>query len=45
VRLAGVVLGTRVPVVLTSRADDIPARLASCAIAILMMHRNELTPE
>lgn len=44
-RLAGVVLGTRVPVVLTSRADDIPARLASCAIAILMMQRNALTPE
>lgn len=43
-RLAGVVLGTRVPVVLTSRADDIPARLASCAIAVLMMHRKTPTP-
>lgn len=38
-RLAGVVLGARVPIMLTSRADDISARLASCAIAILMVHR------
>lgn len=32
---AGVVLGARVPVVLTSRADDDRARLASCAVAAL----------
>ena len=38
-RLAGVVLGARVPIVLTSRADDAAARLASCAIAILMARR------
>ena len=41
-RLAGVVLGTRVPIVLTSRADDAAARLASCAIAILMVRRRPL---
>jgi phosphate acetyltransferase/phosphate butyryltransferase len=34
--IAGVVLGARVPIVLTSRADQTPARLASCAIALLM---------
>ena len=37
-RLAGVVLCTRVPIVLTSRADDTRARLASCAISVLMAH-------
>jgi phosphotransacetylase len=31
---AGVVLGARVPVVLTSRADDVMARVASCALAV-----------
>ncbi len=33
--LAGIVLGARVPIVLTSRADDARSRLASCAIAAL----------
>jgi phosphotransacetylase/acyl dehydratase len=32
---AGVVLGARVPIVLTSRADPVRARLASCAVAVL----------
>lgn len=32
---AGIVLGAKVPVILTSRADDEKARLASCAIAAL----------
>ena len=32
---AGIVLGARVPVVLTSRADSLRARLASCAVASL----------
>jgi len=32
---AGIVLGARVPVVLTSRADSLRARLASCAVAAL----------
>jgi phosphate acetyltransferase len=34
--LAGVVVGARVPIVLTSRADTAEARAASCAIALLM---------
>ena len=33
---AGVVVGARVPIVLTSRADGVRARLASCAVAVLM---------
>lgn len=33
---AGVVLGARVPIVLTSRADSPMARVASCAIGVLM---------
>jgi phosphate acetyltransferase len=33
--VAGIVLGARVPIVLTSRADSVRARLASCAIASL----------
>ena len=32
---AGVVLGARVPIVLTSRADSVRTRLASCAVAAL----------
>ncbi len=34
---AGLVLGAKVPIVLTSRADTPKARVASCALAILMM--------
>ena len=33
---AGIVLGTRVPIILTSRADSLPMRLASCAVAVLV---------
>ncbi|NWG46755.1 MAG: bifunctional enoyl-CoA hydratase/phosphate acetyltransferase [Alphaproteobacteria bacterium] len=33
---AGLVMGARVPIVLTSRADRAPARLASCAIGALV---------
>ncbi|MFW2853958.1 bifunctional enoyl-CoA hydratase/phosphate acetyltransferase [Sphingomonas sp. TX0543] len=33
---AGVVLGARVPIILTSRADSLRTRLASCAIAVLL---------
>jgi phosphate acetyltransferase len=33
---AGIVLGARVPIILTSRADSLTARLASCAVAALM---------
>ncbi|WP_294443966.1 bifunctional enoyl-CoA hydratase/phosphate acetyltransferase [uncultured Sphingomonas sp.] len=33
---AGVVLGARVPIILTSRADSLRTRLASCAVATLL---------
>ena len=35
---AGIVLGARVPVILTSRADSVMTRLASCAVAALVAH-------
>jgi phosphate acetyltransferase len=34
---AGIVLGAKVPIILTSRADTVIARLASCAVATLMV--------
>jgi phosphate acetyltransferase len=34
---AGIVLGARVPIILTSRADEEMARLASCAVAQLLV--------
>lgn len=34
---AGIVLGARVPIVLTSRADSLTSRLASCAVAVLVV--------
>ena len=37
---AGIVLGARVPIVLTSRADPPASRIASCAIAVLLAHHN-----
>ncbi|MDE1901842.1 MAG: bifunctional enoyl-CoA hydratase/phosphate acetyltransferase [Alphaproteobacteria bacterium] len=41
---AGIVLGARVPVILTSRADNLRTRLSSCAVAVLLAEarrRNE----
>jgi phosphotransacetylase len=35
---AGLVLGARVPIVLTSRADSVRSRIASCAVAMLAAH-------
>ena len=35
---AGIVLGARVPVILTSRADNLRTRMASCAVAMLLAH-------
>lgn len=35
---AGIVLGARVPIVLTSRADTVRTRMASCAVAVLYAH-------
>jgi phosphate acetyltransferase len=38
---AGIVLGARVPIILTSRADSVITRLASCAVAALVSaHRH-----
>jgi phosphate acetyltransferase len=35
---AGVVVGARAPIILTSRADSETARIGSCAVAVLMAH-------
>lgn len=35
---AGLVLGAKVPIILTSRADGVRARIASCAVAALVAH-------
>jgi len=39
---AGLVLGARVPIILTSRADSVMTRMASCAVAALYAHRLRL---
>jgi phosphate acetyltransferase len=41
---AGIVIGARVPIVLTSRADDEPTRLASGAAALLVAGHQRLKP-
>ncbi|MCD9095381.1 bifunctional enoyl-CoA hydratase/phosphate acetyltransferase [Luteimonas fraxinea] len=41
---AGIVMGAKVPVILTSRADSGASRLASCAIAALVAHHYRTTP-
>jgi phosphotransacetylase len=38
---AGLVLGARVPIILTSRADSASTRLASCALGVLVARFNE----
>ena len=40
-QLAGFVVGTKVPIILTSRSDPPRARLISCAVAALVSHRME----
>jgi phosphotransacetylase len=40
---AGVVLGARVPIILTSRADTVRTRMASCAVAALYAHAQRST--
>jgi len=42
---AGLVLGARVPVILTSRADSVRSRIASCAVAALVSHARRTSPE
>jgi phosphotransacetylase len=42
---AGIVMGARVPIVLTSRADSAHSRIASCAIAMMLAdHYREAPP-
>jgi phosphate acetyltransferase len=41
---AGIVLGARVPIILTSRADNVMTRMASCAIATLL-RQSQLTKQ
>jgi phosphotransacetylase len=41
---AGIVLGAKVPVILTSRADSRESRIASCAIALMLAHRYRASP-
>ena len=41
---AGIVLGVRVPVILTSRADSLRTRLASCAVAVLIADSRQRAP-
>ena len=40
---AGLVLGARVPIILTSRADSVRSRIASCAVAMLAAHARRNT--
>jgi phosphate acetyltransferase len=42
---AGIVLGARVPIILTSRADSVTTRLASCAVASLVAAARRETPK
>ena len=41
---AGLVLGARVPVILTSRADSVRSRIASCAVAVMAAHARRQPP-
>jgi phosphate acetyltransferase len=43
-QLAGIVLGARVPVILTSRADSAETRLTSCAVACLLHYAEHPLP-
>ena len=41
---AGIVMGARVPIILTSRADGLLSRLASCAVAVLTARHERSKP-
>ena len=41
---AGLVLGARVPIILTSRADSVRSRIASCGVAMLAAHARRKQP-
>ncbi|WP_131795398.1 bifunctional enoyl-CoA hydratase/phosphate acetyltransferase [Fluoribacter gormanii] len=38
---AGIILGAAVPIILTSRSDNIRSRIASCAVAVMMANANK----
>lgn len=40
---AGLVLGAKVPIILTSRADSVRSRIASCAVAMMAAHARRKT--
>jgi phosphate acetyltransferase len=42
---AGLVLGARVPIILTSRADSVRSRIASCGVAMLAAHARRQTSQ
>jgi phosphotransacetylase len=42
---AGLVLGARVPIILTSRADSVRSRIASCGVAMLAAHARRQAAE
>jgi phosphotransacetylase len=41
---AGLVLGAKVPIILTSRADSVRSRIASCAVAVQVAHARRSKP-
>lgn len=41
---AGIVLGARAPIILTSRADSLSSRLASCAVAVMLVAARRKSP-
>ena len=41
-KAAGIVLGARVPIILTSRSESAETRLASCAVAVKLAHATRL---
>jgi phosphotransacetylase len=42
---AGLVVGARAPIILTSRADSVRSRIASCAVAMLVAHARRQNPK
>jgi phosphate acetyltransferase len=40
---AGIILGAKVPIILTSRSDGVQSRIGSCAIAVMMAHGKQLS--
>jgi phosphate acetyltransferase len=43
--LAGIVVGAKVPIILTSRADTAESRVVSCAVASLLVDKNQANPQ